>query len=69
MVIGRFQKASKVSDEQLIKIIKSKRELDGLPVVARADFGHTSPIITFPIGGFGKLTADKDEQVLRISKH
>ncbi len=57
IVIGRFQKASKMSKELLIKIVKSKRELDRIPVVADVDFGHTAPMITFPIGGFASLSA------------
>src|SRR3989339_54658 len=55
IVIGRFQNASKISDEILVKIIKTKKELDSIPVLANVDFGHTSPIITFPIGGEAEL--------------
>src|SRR5680860_289806 len=51
IVIGRFQKVSNMTNQKLIKIIKSKLELKNLPVIANVDFGHTSPIITFPIGG------------------
>lgn len=40
-----------MNKELLRKIIKSKRELDKIPVIADVDFGHTSPLITFPIGG------------------
>ena len=42
--------------DTLRAIIESKRELDGLPVVANASFGHTTPQFTFPIGGYGKIT-------------
>jgi muramoyltetrapeptide carboxypeptidase LdcA involved in peptidoglycan recycling len=31
-------------------IVESKRELAGVPVVANASFGHTTPQFTFPIG-------------------
>jgi len=51
LVIGRFQKTTNITDERLIKLIKSKFELKDIPVIANVDFGHTSPIITFPIGG------------------
>src|SRR3989338_11036057 len=50
LVIGRFQKKSKMTNELLTKIIKTKKELNSLPVIANVDFGHTTPIITFPIG-------------------
>lgn len=51
IVLGRFQKASKISNEQLTMIIKTKPQLDNIPVIANVDFGHTDPKITFPIGG------------------
>lgn len=51
IVLGRFQKSANMNKELLRKIIKSKRELDKIPVIADVDFGHTSPLITFPIGG------------------
>ncbi len=69
LVLGRFQKASKMSDELLIKIIKTKRELDNIPVVANVDFGHSDPKITFPVGGNARLTANKNDLKLEILKH
>jgi len=66
IVIGRFQKKSEVSDEQLIKIIKTKKELDNIPVIAGVDFGHTTPQITFPIGGGCKLSVDSEGVELKI---
>lgn len=69
IVIGRFQKASEMSDKLLKEIIKSKRELDGIPVIANADFGHTAPLITFPVGGRAKLYAKDGEAKLEIIEH
>jgi muramoyltetrapeptide carboxypeptidase LdcA involved in peptidoglycan recycling len=69
IVIGRFQKESQMNDEKLIKIIKTKRELDNIPVIANVDFGHTSPIITFPIGGAVKLWSEKGNLRLKIIEH
>lgn len=51
LVIGRFQKGSEMSNDKLRTIIQSKQELAGLPVLANVDFGHTSPMVTLPIGG------------------
>lgn len=59
LVIGRFQKASKMSHELLLQIIKSKKELRNLPIIANADFGHTDPKFTFPIGGTVKIEASE----------
>jgi muramoyltetrapeptide carboxypeptidase LdcA involved in peptidoglycan recycling len=62
LLVGRFQKESEIDRETLVKIIKSKRELSSLPVAADLDFGHTTPIFTFPVGGQGQLSL-KDGKV------
>ncbi len=67
MVIGRFQKASEMQDANLIKIIKSKAELKNIPVIVNVDFGHTSPIITFPIGG--EVIMDTKKKSIVIKRH
>lgn len=69
IVIGRFQKDSGITRENLMKIVKSKRELDGLPIIANADFGHTNPLITFPIGGDVEVRADANGASVKIMKH
>lgn len=67
VVIGRFQNASKMTNDKLIKIIKTKAELKKIPVIANVDFGHTSPIITFPIGG--EVIMDTKKKSILITKH
>jgi len=67
LVIGRFQKATKMTNEKLIKIIQTKAELKNLPVIANVDFGHTSPLITFPIGG--EVSIDTKKKSIVINKH
>lgn len=69
LVIGRFQKASKMSKEILEKIIKTKKELDAIPVIANVDFGHTDPKITFPVGGEARLSVRQGKIKLEILKH
>lgn len=69
VVIGRFQKASKITNELLIKIVKTKKELDKLPVIANVDFGHTDPKITFPIGGEVNLIVKDKNVKLELLKH
>lgn len=56
IVIGRFQKESQMTREKLAYIIQTKPELRGIPIVADLDFGHTTPMFTFPIGGKAKLS-------------
>lgn len=57
IVLGRNQKNCDMTKEKWIKLIKNKPELRDIPVIAGADFGHTTPIFTFPIGGHAKLEA------------
>ncbi|HEX9608980.1 MAG TPA: S66 peptidase family protein, partial [Candidatus Paceibacterota bacterium] len=69
IVIGRFQNASNVKVGQLIKVVKGKTELSRIPVLANVDFGHTDPMITFPIGGETRLTVTAEKSALKIAKH
>ncbi|MGY2744019.1 S66 family peptidase [Arthrobacter sp. UYCu723] len=56
LVIGRFQQASRMTRVLLRQIVRTQPALTGLPVLANADFGHTQPQITLPIGGRSELT-------------
>lgn len=69
IVIGRFQRASEMDLDTLEAIVESKRELAGIPVVANASFGHTTPQFTFPIGGHGRLRAAEGAAELFIDVH
>ncbi|MCA1022627.1 S66 peptidase family protein [Halobacillus litoralis] len=66
LVIGRFQNASNVDLPTLTAVIESKPELASLPVIADADFGHTSPIFTFPIGGHVEIMAEREQAHIRL---
>jgi muramoyltetrapeptide carboxypeptidase LdcA involved in peptidoglycan recycling len=69
IVIGRFQKASRMDIELLEKIIESKKELHNLPILANVGFGHTDPKITFPIGGNAAMEMRHGKVKLEILKH
>lgn len=62
LVLGRSQKATDMTKEKWIKLIKNKPELANIPVIAGVDFGHSTPIITFPIGGDARLKT-KDNNI------
>ena len=55
LVIGRFQKGSEIDREMLEFIINNKEELKNIPVIANVDYGHSTPIITIPLGGYAKM--------------
>ncbi|HID92414.1 TPA: hypothetical protein EYP45_04835 [Candidatus Peregrinibacteria bacterium] len=47
-------------------MVKTKLELKNIPVISGVDFGHTSPAITFPIGGTARLTFIENDVILEI---
>jgi muramoyltetrapeptide carboxypeptidase len=69
IVIGRFQKASGVTNELLTQVIKTKREIQHIPVIANADFGHTTPSFTFPIGGKASISAKDGQARIILLEH
>lgn len=56
LVVGRFQASSGVTREALDEIVARQPALRGKPVLAGVDFGHTSPLLTLPVGGEAELT-------------
>lgn len=69
IVFGRFQTSTKMTKKLLNQIIKTKKELQNIPIIANVDFGHTAPFITFPIGGTCKLEIKNKNVKLEIIKH
>jgi len=69
LVIGRFQRASAVTTELLDEIVSRQPALVGKPVLAGVDFGHTSPLITFPVGGRATLRVGSPDTTLTVSDH
>ncbi len=69
IVIGRFQKASGATNNLIMQVIKAKRELNGIPVIANTDFGHTQSMITYPIGGMVRILAKRAVAKIEIIAH
>lgn len=66
IILGRAELLSDMNKEKWIKLIKGKKELNNIPVIADANFGHTTPIMTIPIGGEVKLMAKNNKIELKI---
>lgn len=66
IVLGRAEKVCEMNYSKWIKILKTKKNLENIPVVINADFGHTTPIFTFPIGGYAELTVKNNAIDLKI---
>ncbi len=69
IIFGRAQKSVNFTIEKLREIINSKKELHSMPIIANADFGHTTPMLTFPIGGKAEIEFTKDAKKIRITEH
>lgn len=67
LVIGRFQEDSGISREILTKILRTVVRHE-IPIMANVDFGHTYPMVTFPIGGTAAITVSENPQIT-ILKH
>lgn len=59
LLIGRFQKGSKINREQLEYMINSIPVLDNLPIIGNVDFGHSTPLLTLPVGGKAEIDGTK----------
>ncbi len=64
IVIGKFDPKSNLPLKRIREIIKSKPALDKVPILSGISFGHISKMITFPIGGYAKITTGSKERLL-----
>lgn len=70
ILIGRFQRETGMSRKLLTTIIKTKKELEGIPVIGNVDFSHTAPMVSVPFGGKIKMKAGKNDDVtIVITEH
>ncbi len=69
LLIWRSQTSTDFSIERLKAIIHSKKELDNIPVIANLDFGHTFPLITFPIWWEISIEALNNNVSIKILTH
>lgn len=66
IIIGRAEQNVNMNIERWKKLISMNKKLKNIPIVINADFGHTMPMITFPIGGRCILKAEKDSIQIKI---
>ncbi len=63
IIVGRAEPNCDMNDEKWKRILKTKQELNDVPIVINANFGHTTPIFKFPIGGYFKVKVDKNIKI------
>jgi len=68
IVFGRFDESCRLTEDTIRAIVKGKVSA-GIPVVFGTDFGHVFPMISFPVGGRVKLSANGEGIDLRITDH
>jgi muramoyltetrapeptide carboxypeptidase len=69
IIIGRFQKKTKMTRDLLQKIISTKKELKNIPIIANLDIGHTTPQMVIPVGGSMEISADQNNINIKIIEH
>ena len=67
LVVGRFGRKSGLSPESVKRLLRACTNNLNVPVIAHVDFGHTNPMITFPIGGACEI--DTRHAALRLSRY
>ena len=64
VVIGRFPKECKMTEEILLAILDKHPILQTIPVLYDVDFAHTQPLFTIIIGA--QATFDTDETIIHV---
>ena len=67
IIVGRAETNCEMNLEKWKMIFETKKELQNIPIIIDTDFGHTTPIFTFPIGGYAKVDAYDDNINIVIS--
>ena len=62
LLIGRFPKETKMTEERLLAILSKYPLLREIPVIYDMNFGHTQPIFTIPIGD--QATVDTSKKMI-----
>jgi len=69
LVWGRFEAQSELTPELFQAMIKSKKALNGIPIIANVDFGHTYPKAIIPIGGLTHIKSSPENSTIQILQH
>ena len=69
LVFGSFDESCKLDLHMINRIVRSKKQLQSIPIAFNIDFGHIFPMITFPIGGKVKMVVHQDRVQIEIIEH
>lgn len=63
IVVGRCQLKSEMNTEKW-HILFNRDRFKDIPIIINANFGHTTPIFTFPIGGYARIEASDNPKII-----
>ncbi len=69
IVFGRFEEKSKIGEKELRSVVNNNEALKKIPIIGGVDFGHTTPQITFPIGGKARFEVKNNKVKLEVLEH
>jgi muramoyltetrapeptide carboxypeptidase LdcA involved in peptidoglycan recycling len=69
IVIGRFSRDAGITHGNLLQVIQAIPALSRIPVLANCDFGHTTPMLTLPIGGQCRLRVREGKAEILVTEH
>ncbi len=69
IVIGRYPRSSRIDRNNLTELVRQITTVSGIPIVANVNFGHTTPVMTIPIGGNCLLDVQEDETGIEFTEH
>jgi muramoyltetrapeptide carboxypeptidase LdcA involved in peptidoglycan recycling len=69
IVLGRFARNGGVTRQNLAELIGEIPAMAHLPVLANCDFGHTTPVLTVPIGGQCTLQVNENKASITFTIH
>ena len=68
-VEGRLVGTNLSTLARLGAVVRTKPQLDAIPVVANLDFGHTTPLLTLPVGGTVRVEVDRGRARIVLLEH
>ena len=69
IVIGRYPRNSRIDRNNLTELVHQISEISEIPIAANVDFGHTTPVMTVPIGGKCILQVRQKDASIEIVEH
>ena len=58
LLVGRLFGADGVTTDELKRVLLAREELSHIPIIINVDFGHTTPMVTLPVGGRIRVGGD-----------